>query len=213
MTKKRIGLALATALGMFPVAAALAEEGFYFGLGGGASMWDLPSKSEFDAILGGIPATTSLEDVGEAWGLQVGYRWVPWFAAEVGYIDLGKGLYEADLTSTTLRYSVRYLSAGPTVSALGMLPLGERFDLHARAGVYFGDTRVRERIEDRMTGDFMSFEGQASEKDLFGGVGIAWNINEAYSLRAEYQHFIDVGDEDHTGEQDIDFLSFIVLFR
>jgi hypothetical protein len=44
-------------------------------------------------------------------------------------------------------------------------------------------------------------------------VGIAWNINEAYSLRAEYQHFIDVGDEDHTGEQDIDFLSFIVLFR
>lgn len=211
MNMKRIGLAMTAALGMLPVTASFAE-GFYFGLGGGISMPDLPSKAAFDAELG-VPVTSSLDDSGTGWGVQVGYRFIPYFAAEVGYIDLGEARYDATITATGDEYSVRYLSTGVTLSAIGMFPIGPRFDVHGRLGLYWSDTRIRDRIEDPFTGDFLSVEAKGSDQDLIAGIGGAWNINESYSLRLEYQRFMDVGDEDETGEQDVDLLMFSVLFR
>lgn len=215
MNMKRIGLAMTAALGMLPVTASFAE-GFYFGLGGGISMPDLPSKAEHDRdFLGTVPAMTSMDDTGESWGVQVGYRFIPWVAAEVGYVDFGSALYEASITGTGEVFSVRYKSNGLTVSALGMVPITRRFDLHGRLGVIFSDTRVRQRIEDPFTGDFLSVEDDGSDRDFFAGIGGAWNINESYSLRLEYQRFLDVGEEGQfrSGERDIDLLTFSVLFR
>jgi len=96
-----------------------------------------------------------------------------------------------------------------------MVPITRRFDLHGRLGVIFSDTRVRQRIEDPFTGDFLSVEDDGSDRDFFAGIGGAWNINESYSLRLEYQRFLDVGEEGQfrSGERDIDLLTFSVLFR
>lgn len=215
MNMKRIGLAMAAALGMLPVTASFAD-GFYFGLGGGISMPDLPSKAEHDRdFLGTVPAMTSMDDTGESWGVQVGYRFIPWVAAEVGYVDFGSALYEANITATGDVFSVRYKSNGLTISALGMVPAGRYVDFHGRLGVILSDTRVRERIEDPLTGDFLSAERDGSDTDFFAGIGGAWNINDSYSLRFEYQRFLDVGEEGpaRSGERDVDLLTFSVLFR
>lgn len=214
MNKQRMKWALACAavVAMAPVSGAMAE-GFYFGASLGQAMVDLGSKSEFDALLGGIPATSELDDTGDAWNVQVGYRFNRYVGMEVGYTNFGKADYVAEITNTTQDYSVRYVSSGTSISALGFLPLGERFDIHGRAGYLHADTRVRERLEDVSTGDFVSQEFKASSNELFAGVGAAWNISPGFSLRVEYQKFFDVGDEDQTGEQDIDMVSFGVLFR
>jgi len=45
------------------------------------------------------------------------------------------------------------------------------------------------------------------------GIGAAWNINDGYALRVEVQRYFDVGDEDQTGENDVDMLTFGVVFR
>ncbi|AMN45992.1 hypothetical protein ACG33_02465 [Steroidobacter denitrificans] len=207
--------AQALVLGCVPATAALAADpGFYFGISGGLATFDLPSRGSLDAELeeeGFLLESSSLDDDDKAWGLQVGYRWNSYVAAEVGYANFGTAEYRAT-DGIDGNLSLRVRSSGPTLSVLGMLPVAERFDLHARAGVYFADTRVRYREAGFDIGEDYSEGSKSSSENPFLGIGAAWNINDSYALRVEYQRFFDVGKDD-IGKFDIDLLSFSVLFR
>lgn len=213
--------AQALVLGCVPATATLAaDSGFYFGITGGLATFDLPSKGSIDEFVeelfadeGLMMESSSLDDDDTAWGLHVGYRWNSYVAAEVGYVNFGTAEYRATPEGVDADLSVRARSSGPTLSVLGMLPVGERFDLHARAGVYFADTRLRVRVEDYDNDAVFSEEVKPNSENPFVGLGAAWNISDSYSLRIEYQRFFDVGDKDEIGETDIDLLSFSVLFR
>jgi len=184
----------------------------------------------YEFALAGLGRST-LDDSVSVWGLQLGYRWGKFLATEVGYAKLGEASYRLPLsvnyTATNLtsgamvgdnfaaERATQFTSAGPTISALGMLPLGQRFDLHVRAGIYLADTRVTNRIRDVEFGNGNIAHGRvdASQTELYAGIGGAWNINENVVLRAEYQKYLDVGDEKKTGESDIDVFNLSVLFK
>src|SRR5688572_18583120 len=105
----RLGLKIAAwalGLGLLPGANALAEEtGFYSGFFGGMAVGDLGSKGELDALFfDDTPVSSSLDDSGAAYGIQVGYRWNAYLAAEIGYINLGKAEYQADIIGTPVRF-------------------------------------------------------------------------------------------------------------
>ncbi len=173
---------------------------------------------------------SSLDDSVSVWGVQLGYRWGKYFATEVGYAKLGESSYRLPLS---VNYTVTnrsnqsftdtfdgeraavFTSAGPTISALGMLPIGQSFDLHVRAGIYLADTRLTNRIRDVETdfANIMHDRVDASETEVYGGIGGAWNINENTVLRVEYQKYLDVGDDEKTGEGDIDVFNLSVLFK
>jgi opacity protein-like surface antigen len=232
--KQRMAAALAAALGMVAATTASAENtGLYFGLTGGTTSVDMGgSRQDFDENFG-LPIAASLElagvdvigfdsslddsDIG--WGLQVGYRFNRYIAAEVGYVNLGDALYEAIMTVDDgveifpVEASVRFKSSGPTAAVLGILPIGERFDAHLKGGIYVADTRLRSRLRDvEFAENVVHDETKASETEFFFGVGGAWNINESYSLRVEYQRYLDIGNDD-TGEGDVDLIGVSVLFR
>lgn len=245
---KRVTAGLAIlGLGLAATGTAAAENtGWYFGLFGGTSSVDLADKALYDqffvsdmnALVNEFGASvlqideSSVDDSGNAWGVQIGYRWNSYVATEIGYLDLGQARYDATMTLQDAlgvvpqpgESNLRYTSHGPTVAVLGMLPITERFDLHARAGVYFADTRLRmgsavpgAEVEVQ-PGVFepLAFSQQlrSDTKELLAGVGAAWNINQSYSVRVEYQRLFDVGDEkDGIGESDVDLFSFSVLFR
>jgi OmpA-OmpF porin, OOP family len=261
MIKKTHWLAGMTIGCVLSTPAALAEEyrGFYFGVWGGSGSVDMPSKAAFDdAMEIAVPAEldaagdalttatrevlfelsgtgrSTLDDTVSVWGLQLGYRFNKFFAAEVGYANLGEAAYRlpmaVDYTDTTFNAagavvgvdsgtlvaerSSRFSSAGPTLSALGMLPIGQHFEFHARGGIYLADTRLTGRIRDAETGEnLIHRRTDASETELFAGIGGAWSINENFTLRAEYQKFLDVGGEGKTGESDIDVFNLSVLFK
>jgi OmpA-OmpF porin, OOP family len=173
---------------------------------------------------------SSLDDSVSVWGLNLGYRFGKYFATEVGYAKLGEASYRLPVlvtetetpaagASTVTTYvserATQFTSAGPTISALGMLPLGQYFDLHVRAGIYLADTRVTNRTRDVQfnTGNINHMRVDASQTEIFGGLGGAWNINENFVLRLEYQRYLDVGDDEKTGESDIDVFNLAVLFR
>lgn len=234
------GLALA-ALGLACSGSALAEEtGWYFGFSGGISSTGLSKGdvdrrlvndiaaglAEEDLILTQAAVASDLDDSDKAWGINIGYRINRFVAAEVGYLDLGKFVYENAMNLTVddgpgglaaqvfpstsdFRLTVR----GPFASVMGMFALGERFDVHVRGGLLFADTRARTRmVLDDIPDSLTSFETKDSSSDFFGGIGATWNINPSYSLRLEYQKFLDVGD-DHTGESDVDVVNVSILFR
>lgn len=174
---------------------------------------------------------SSLDDSVSVWGAQLGYRWGKFFATELGYAKLGEASYRLPVTITETVIDVdtgasasgnfvgeramQFTSAGPTISALGLLPLGQYIDLHVRAGIYLADTRVTNRIRDVEfnTGNISHKRIDASQTEIFGGIGGAWNINENFTLRVEYQKYLDVGDDKKTGESDIDVFNLSVLFK
>jgi OOP family OmpA-OmpF porin len=194
-----------------------AQEQFsYFGLTAGTGTMDLGSKGSFDATATarfGAPNNSSLDDEVDVWGVHVGYRFNRYVAGEIGYVNLGRGQYEANY-APSLRYSVRYLSSGPTLSVLGLYPLTDRFEIHGRAGLFLSDTRVRDRFEDRSTGAFQSTEPKSSANDLSLGIGAAWMINPSYAVRFEFTRFMDVGKQRQIPQEfDVDTLQFSLLFR
>lgn len=173
---------------------------------------------------------SELDDSVSVWGVQLGYRWGKFFATELGYARLGEASYRLPVLITETETPVtgapstttfvgeratQFASAGPTISALGMLPLGQRIDLHLRAGIYLADTRVTNRTRDVEfnTGNVNHGRVDASQTEIYGGIGGAWNINESLVLRVEYQKYLDVGDDKKTGEADIDVFNLSVLFR
>jgi hypothetical protein len=261
-TRWLAGLALGCVLS---TPAAFAEEyrGFYFGVWGGAGEYDTPSKGAMDDMILDNLATeiafipiqpeTNLvvdelfgsrqDDSLTPWGLQVGFRFNKWVAAEIGYVDLGEYLYTlsgaisgglgvlctpptcdpADVVTIPLdggfERSTQLTSTGITASVLSMFPLGRHFDLHIRGGVYYADTRVTNRLRyiDAMDQDgvfnLLHRRVDASQTELFGGLGAAWNINENFALRVEYQKYFDVGDDQKAGESDVDVINVSVLFK
>ena len=216
-----IMVALAFGLGTSGRATA---EGFYFALSGGASSFDLPyNKAGVDQFLVEelefndvtvVGLESSLDDSDSGWGVTVGYRWGRYVAAELGFTNFGEALYDVDVTAEFAdgtigigEGSLRTRIQGPALSVLGLLPVGTAFDLHLRGGVLFADTRERVRLVDE------PYELDGRSKDLFAGLGATWNFAENYSARLEYQRYFDVGDDDKTDEQDVDFIAVSLLFR
>ena len=223
--KQVIATGIVTAmLGLGPTVAS-AQEGPYFGLFYGKGSTDI-SRSDLNQLssdltvgIGGTEptGTSDLNDMDSIWGAQVGYRFNRFVAAEVGYVDLGKANYVADLVSDfglgdeAYQSRGRFTSSGPTVAVLGILPIKEIFDVYARGGIYFADTRMRVRFV--FPDQILSTESKAGTQEFFGGLGFAWNFSEDYAVRGEVTPFLDVGDDDRTGEASVTMLAVGFVFR
>ncbi|HEY0685389.1 MAG TPA: outer membrane beta-barrel protein [Steroidobacter sp.] len=219
-----VGMMLSAA----PSMAANESTGWYFGATGGQAQADL-DRAEYDAGIEGVFAqigapltsgSSDLEDTDVSWSLFGGYRLSPFFSLEAGYIDLGASEYRASGTvnppgpspSTTASYSADVEVSGFTAAAIGMLPLGEMFQLHGQAGVLFTNLEISQAIS--LTGFGADSDRRSSDsRDFFFGVGGGLNIGEQWTLNLDWQRFKDVGDEDETGETDIDRISLGVIYR
>jgi OmpA-OmpF porin, OOP family len=230
--------AMLAGLGLIWGSAAQAEDnGWYFGLSGGLTSSSM-SKSDFDnslttdltdavaaqgLTLVDFALDSDFDDSDKGWGLHIGYRFNRWVATEVGYLDLGKFIWaaRADLSvdagagpqQLLVDEDARVTASGPFASVLGIFAINDRFNAHVRGGLLFADTRARLRaVAVDAPETFTSTEFKSSSSDVFAGIGATWNINDSYSLRLEYQKFLDVGD-DQTNESDIDYINLAVLFR
>ncbi len=173
--------------------------------------------------------SSSLDDSQSVYGAQVGYRWNQYFAAEVGYAHLGEAKYDFSgvlnytnvLTgSPTISEDVdfqtayTFTSAGPTLAAVGLFPIGAQFELQGKLGLFFADTRQTVRIRDvEESVNIYHRRMDASQNELFAAIGATWVATESLSLRIEYQRFFDVGDDEKTVETDVDVINVGVLFR
>jgi len=153
------------------------------------------------------------EDNDLGYQLAFGYRFHRYFAAEIALAQYGelsslaRGTINAEPSSAELTFTV----AGPVFSAVGILPLGDHFEVYARAGYMFASVE-REFIL-RIDGDNAgSLSAKGDSQNLAYGAGLAWNINQVYTIRAEYQKLDDVGSS-RTGDEDLESLSVGLVMR
>ena len=141
-------LCLAATAGARAQSAAQPDEGFYVGLGFGASTFD-QSKQDFDAgIIGSITASgftvtnpaSRLDDSSSELRGFVGYKLNTYFGFELAFVDIGSLHYSATMTlsggglpSPSPSSLDGELSAkGPVLSVLGTVPLRKRWEVYGR---------------------------------------------------------------------------------
>jgi OOP family OmpA-OmpF porin len=175
-------------------------QGWYAGVGFGQSKADIDIPCILDI-------TCSTDDTDTGWKLFVGNQFSPNAAVEFGYLDLG----EAKMSGNDSFLGVTSLSweaSGFNVALVGFLPTGNTVNLLGKVGLFLWD---------------MDFSGNSSVfgpdslsesgTDLMFGFGASFDIGKTTAVRIEWERFTDVGDENETGQSDVDLLSASLVFR
>lgn len=217
-----VSAAVALALGL-PLTAAAADSGAYIGALVGYSSVDI-SKSDWDAAaldafssVGGTLTSTSMDKSSTGFGVTVGYQFMKYVAVEASYLDLGKAKGDASGTAPSgdvtvpLAISGEFKSKGPALAVVGILPFAQGWAVDGRVGVYYGKTEVglTANVNGVSAGDSVSKE----KSSLMAGVGASYNFNPNWSVRFDYLYFDKVGDENTTGQANVNLAALGVRFQ
>jgi opacity protein-like surface antigen len=201
-----VSTAVALALGL-PLSAGAADTGFYVGALAGSSSVDL-KKADWDAAAldlfgpGGTLTSSSLDKSDTAFGAVFGYQFMPNFAVEAYYLDLGK--VKASATGTILivdttsdaTVSGEFKTQGPAIALVGSMPFSQSWVADARAGIYYGDTKITVAGSASGAGGTATLgptSDSQSRSSFMGGLGVGYNFSEALSLRFDFLYFDSVG--------------------
>jgi len=164
--------------------------------------------------------TSSTENTDIGYQALFGYRFHRFFGAELGLAQFGelKSTAKADMDFDNgdgfvpVSVSLAFSSGGPMLSAIGILPLGEKFELFGRLGYLFtsAERSLTSKV-DGETGSFGSAKGD-SQNPVYG-IGFSWHVNQVYSIRGEYQLLDQVGQENRTGAWDVSVIGIGLVVR
>ena len=164
--------------------------------------------------------TTGTENTDLGYQALFGYRFHRFFSAELGLAQFGqlKSTAKADVDFgdgngyVPSSISLTFTAGGPMLSAIGILPIGEKFELFGRLGYLFTSSeRSLSSKVNGQTGSFGSAKGD-SQNPVYG-IGFAWHINQVYSIRGEYQQLDQLGQENRTGAEDVTVMGVGLIIR
>ncbi len=164
----------------------------YVGIGFGQASADIDA-----APIVGVPPMVDDEDT--SFKIFGGAMLNQNFGLEVGYADFGE-------MSVTWDDGVDYIKDAAEASAfyaaaIGMLPINEQAGLFAKFGFARWDLDLQETSSIPGVGGSLSESGT----DPMFGIGAQFAVNNVL-LRAEFERFMDIGDENTTGQSDVDVL-------
>ena len=182
------GFAVTAGLAL-PAIAQVSMKGWYVG----ASIGQAKARDACNDLAGtGI----SCDETDTAWKIFAGYQFHANFAAEAGYINLGKA------SAAGLGLTDQIKSTAWDLSMISSLPVTEPLSLFGRLGVYSADVK-----EDTNFGVSLSH----SNSDLTYGLGLRYSVTRNLGVRAEWQRYHDVGGGD-TGKSNVDVLGGAALW-
>lgn len=186
-----------------------ADAGFYIGGSmGETKVKDAPSAAEFDADLAaeGITASSSVDDTDTAWKVFGGYKLNRYLAIEASYVDLGEVSITSNVTTPAIgTVDTNWEALSMTAAAVGILPFAYGFELFGKAGIQYWD------VDLSTTPSAANTESETGT-DYFYGIGAGYNLTYNIALRAEWERYNNVGDNNTTGEFDVDMWSAGVQF-
>jgi OOP family OmpA-OmpF porin len=115
----------------------------------------------------------TFDDDTTGWKVYGGFRFLKFLGIEISYVDFGSP--ESTIGSSTFTADTKAYDG----FLVGVLPLGDHFELFAKAGVYYEDVQVT--VNNIESGD--------TDSAPCYGAGAAFIFNEHVALRLEYEMF------------------------
>lgn len=202
MLNPRIRVALAVALGMVLNAAApvmAADSGWYAG-GNLGYVRTAISTSAIDASVrssGAATSATSADENGFGWKLFFGRQINQVLGIEIGYTDFGDLDTSTRTTGPAGTVTGNYEFRAWGLDVVGAMPVGKTFDLFAKLGYYWAKTDAR--APSVVGGALTTIGVSDNNSGLKLGVGARYYFNRNLAVRAEWEHFNDVGSARTTG--------------
>jgi len=213
-------VALAACLAIAAPAGAQTPPGFYVGGGiGWANVSVEDDDDYYDDYYGCCyyDYDTGEEDVG--FGAHIGYRFNPYFAAELGYLDAGKphwdhrDVYVRDLddfADTEVDLEVQ----AAQLSVLAILPFGGIWEGYARIGASFWRADAEQAVYPLFDDVYYTRSIDDEGTSFLFGIGIGASPTPAWHLRLEFQSFpIDEDLLVASSDTTVDTLLLEVQFR
>lgn len=202
-------VALALISGSFALAQ---EPGWYLGGNYGQSRSNIDNKKISDSLLGAGFATPAIHDDDRDHGFKVfgGYQFNRYFALESGYFDLGRMSFGAD-TLPLGSLNGRLDTKGLNLDMVGILPITGKLSAFARLGV----TRARTTDAFSGTGAVVVVNPDPVARRAWNpkaGVGLQYQINETFGLRAELERYRITDAINVRGDIDLASAGLVVRF-
>ncbi len=187
---------------------------WYVGASAGESRASYRGSSQSDQFLdlGFDDASTSIDDKDTMYRLHAGYRLHRYFAVEAAYVDLGKfAIRSTVVPAGFLDTSVK--TRGADLSAVGLLPLGERFTIFGRVGAFAGRTKASYssggsvQLVDGVHGQ------SKSTTSVVYGLGATYDFTPNLGLRAEWARYDKLGNDLTGGEFNVRAISAGLQWR
>jgi OmpA-OmpF porin, OOP family len=193
------------------------DEGWYGGLSLGASRIKL--ADDFLSYPGATGQSLSKDETGTAYKLFAGYRLKRNFALEGGYTDFGSFSATNNIAAIALfgpgSLAVKLKSSGFHLDAVGIVPVGNKFELFGKLGVILTTTKATFAGSGSVQ---ISFPGtppssKHSDLNLKAGIGAEYHLSGPLGLRLEGEQAFGVGDANTTGKGDIRVFSLGLNYR
>ncbi len=188
---------IVASIGLLHPGAASAEDDWYVSasLGSLSLDYDGADLTSDLASRGWTITDVTVDDSGTAWKIVGGFNVNEYFALEAGFVDLGDVTtrYSTTIPPTEIdnilndTLAVHPLQGdGWVTSAVLRWPVQDNLALTARAGWYFWESDVDVRV---VTGGTGSVSDRESGSDAMFGVGLEWQLNQQWSVTAEYERY------------------------
>ena len=202
------------------VSAHAGEPGWYLVGFGGESSASGASQNQMDenlvpifesAGLDIVSLTSTIDDSDTGFGFAGGYQLNRHFAMEFAYVDLGSLDYQATATVTDgvdeRDADVQFGNSahGPVISAIGILPIGERFSLFGRVGLSLLNAEGSVRIT--LDGSSQRASQSSQKTDPMYGLGAEFNVSKNFAIRVTWDRYLDIGTKDIAGDVDADLMT------
>ena len=148
------------------------ESGFYAGAGVGSFNLDIDNPDDVEETIDAYKSDDT------AWKAFGGWRLNPYLSFELAYVNLGS---PDDEVLPDTRLTVETDGFAPYV--VGTLPIGDWFEVFAKAGYYWYD------VETRVNSPLGDFSSKDSDETFTWSAGLGVNIFEHVNVRLEYEQF------------------------
>jgi len=203
---------IVTVAGIFISFNCFAASMYYVGAGIGQSKVKDPGSCSDLGLIFNPGYSCSIDDSDTSYNIFAGYKFIPNVSGELGYIDLGKYNINASGTvgATPSSLSGEFKAKGWTLSVVGTYPVQPNFLLLGRLGLFNWDFDLSASGTGFFTGGGSL---SSSGTDPLYGVGAQWDVNQQVSVRGEWTRYSNVGDQNTTGQSDVDNLSLSVVYN
>lgn len=205
------GILLTAMIGSFSVAAA--QEPYYGGIGIGVAKTRI---SKHALGITGATATSLSRDENDIGGkFFFGYRLDPNWAAEGGYVDLGKTSAKRRMSAPGVgSISMDSSNAGWFIDLVGRMPIGNGFSLIGKVGQIYSENRKKLSADGAVSlapGTASSYKER--EFNWKYGAGAEYEISKTMAARGEVELYRKLGKDDPGGENEAGLFSLNLLVK